>query len=331
MKAISFYGIDMGTLMEQLQLPGISIAVSRGGRAETFTCGTGRFGQDYPITGDTLFQVASVSKLAFSALVMRLLDEGALTPDADISEYVSDMIDFPITLQALLSHTAGFNVHGFSGYPIGGAPISLEQVLSGAGNSPKLTRTLPAGEFSYSGGGYTLAELALARMMGKPLRALAQEKVFAPLGMDRSGYFQPLDDDKVQFAAFAGPCEDLPAGSDYMYHPEHAAAGLWSTPCDLVKLGLALGESCRSDGFLRKKTAQAMTTPVKEDYGLGVIHYPQFGADIYGHSGSNIGYRTLLIFSVTSPFAAAMCTNADDCGDCFDRIAMAVLGAEINR
>ena len=76
-----------------------------------------------------------------------------------------------MTFAALLSHTAGFNLHGFPGYRADHEPLSLEDVLNGKGITPKLRRIRPCGkQHMYSGGGYTLAELAFTRITGTTLR-----------------------------------------------------------------------------------------------------------------------------------------------------------------
>ncbi|MBR6006320.1 MAG: beta-lactamase family protein, partial [Clostridia bacterium] len=231
--------------------------------------------------------------------------------DADISGVIPEFVKKgPVTFAALLSHTAGYNVHGFPGYPAKHAELSLEDVLEGRGNTPKVRRIKPYGEqYKYSGGGITLAELAFTRITGTTLREAFQKEVAEPLGLKRTGFFQPLDGELVENAAFGGRfgCKEDPEHG-YHYYPEHAAAGLWTTPTELVKIGLTLSKSYRRGGFLKKKTARRMLTPVMDNYGLCVRFFDE---DAVGHSGWNEGFLTNWVFSLKKAVCvAAMYNNA---------------------
>ena len=277
----------------------------------TYCSGSARFGQDFPVNPDTLFQAGSVSKPVFALTLLRYVDKGQLDLDADISGIIPEFVKKgPMSFSALLSHTAGFNVHGFPGYPANHEPLSLEDVLSGRGNTPKLRRIKPYGkQCMYSGGGITLAELAFTRITGKTLREAFREEVAEPLGLKRSGYFQPLDEELASNAAFGGRLhgrknEDPAHG--YHYYPEHAAAGLWTTPTELVKIGLALSKSYRKGGLLKKETARRMLTPVMDQYGLCVYN---LRGDVGEHGGWNEGFVTEWMFSLRQDLCVASMLN----------------------
>ncbi len=307
-----FYGFDIdGPLgIKGKKGYGVSMAAScEDGVINTYCSGSGRFGQDLPVNPDMLFQAGSVSKPAFAATVMRYVDKGKIDLDADISGIVPEFVKKgPVTFSALLSHTAGYNVHGFPGYRADHAPLSLEDVLNGKGVTPRLRRIKPYGmQHEYSGGGITLAQLAFERITGTTLREAFQREVAEPLGLKRTGFFQPLDEELVKNAAFGGKLgikEDPEHG--YHYYPEHAAAGLWSTPTELVKIGLALSKSYRRGGFLKKKTARRMLTPVMDSYGLCVYN---LRGDIGEHGGWNEGFVTEWMFSLREDMCIASMLN----------------------
>ena len=304
-----FHGVDTGSILgiQKTKWYGASIAVANGDSVKTFCLGTGRFGKNFPVNTDMLFQAGSVSKPVFAATLLRYVDKGIIDLNADISGVISDFVDFPLTFTALLSHTAGFNVHGFPGYRARHKLLSLEDVLNGSGNTPKVCRTLPYGQqYSYSGGGTTLAELAFTRITGTSLQDAFAQEIAAPLGLTRSGYFQPLDEGRIENAAFGGQIgilEDRRHG--YHYYPEHAAAGLWATPTELVKIGIALSRSFREGTFLSKETAVRMMTPVMNNYGLCVA----CSEGTAHHMGVNAGFITFLKFSLTEDFCVAVMTN----------------------
>lgn len=310
----TFYGVDVDKALHIRGKKGlgVSMAVLDGdGDFYTYCAGSGRSGQDFPVNPDMLFQAGSVSKPAFAVTLLRYVDKGKIDLDADISVVVPEFVKKgPVTFAALLSHTAGYNVHGFPGYPAAHEPLSLEDVLSGKGNTPRVRRIRPYGQqHMYSGGGITLAELAFTRITGMTLRDAFEKEVAEPLGLRRTGFFQPLDEDKLSNAAFGGRLaqkEDLDHG--YHYYPEHAAAGLWTTPTELCKLGLALSRSYRRGGFLKKKTVRRMMTPVLDNYGLCIYRGVNHSEMAY-HGGCNEGFLTEWNFSLKEDLCVASMIN----------------------
>ena len=264
-----FHGIDIDGLLKIKGKSGygVSLAACRGDQIETYCSGSGRYGQDFPVNPDMLFQAGSVSKPMFALTLLKYADKGLIDPDADLTPVLSDFVKSPpLTFTALLSHTAGYNVHGFMGYRADAPLLSLEDVIAGRGNSKKVVRIKPYGkQHRYSGGGITLAELAFTRLTGTTLRDAFQKEVAEPLGLTRTGYFQPLDEELAVNAAFGGKLaykrkEDPAHG--YHYYPEHAAAGLWTTPWELTKVGVALSRSFRNGGLIKQKTAERMATAI---------------------------------------------------------------------
>ena len=313
----SIYGVDVDKAMRIRGRKGygVSIAVhDEDGDFLTYCAGSGRYGEDFPVNPDMLFQAGSVSKPMFALTLLRYADKGLIDLDADISGVVPEFVKKgPVTFASLLSHTAGYNLHGFPGYPANHEPLSLEGVLSGRGNTRSLRRIRPYGkQFMYSGGGITLAELAFTRMTGVTLREAFQKEVADPLGLKRTGFFQPLDEDLVANAAFGyrlAQKEDPAHG--YHYYPEHAAAGLWATPTELVKIGLALSGSYRKGGLLKKKTARRMMTPVMDNYGLCLDVWESKARkdSVAGHTGENWGFLTNWVFSRKKDICVAIMYN----------------------
>ncbi len=309
----AFYGVDVDKALgiRGKKGYGVSMASYDGDEIATYCSGSGRYGEDFPVNPDMLFQAGSVSKPAFAVTLLRLADKGKIDLDADISGVLPDFVKKgPLTFAALLSHTAGYNVHGFPGYPAAHAPMSLEDVLSGKGRTPRIRRIRPYGQqYIYSGGGIELAELAFTRITGMTLRDAFQREVAEPLGLTRTGFFQPLDEELISNAAFGGKlAQKEDAARGYHYYPEHAAAGLWSTPTELCKLGVALSRSYRRGGFLKKKTARRMMTPVLDNYGLCIyrgLNCPELAF----HGGWNEGFLTEWNFSMKEDLCVASMVN----------------------
>ena len=306
-----WYGVDVKDRLriKEKKGYGVSIAMANGDEFETYCAGSGRYGQDCPVDPEMLFQAGSVSKPMFALTLLRYVDKGLIDLDADLSGTVPEFVrKGPVTFAALLSHTAGYNLHGFPGYRADHEPLSLEDVLNGKGNTPKLRRIRPYGrQHMYSGGGITLAELAFTRITGVTLREAFQREVAEPLGLRRSGFFQPLDEERIGNAAFGGRlAEKEDPAHGYHYYPEHAAAGFWTTPTELVKVGLALSKSYREGGLLKKETARRMLTPVMDGYGLCITN---LRGDIGEHDGWNEGFLTEWLFSLREDLCVASMMN----------------------
>jgi CubicO group peptidase (beta-lactamase class C family) len=291
------FAIDVPELLQKYKVPGASVAVVSNGRIESAR-GYGVAYEDGPaVTVDTLFQAASISKPVAAMVAMRLVEMGKLSLDEDVNAKLrSWKAPARVTLRGLLSHTAGLTVHGFRGYAPGEPVPSVVQILDGVrpANSAAVRQDIPPGsKFRYSGGGYTVLQVLIEDVTGKPFPVVARELVLTPLGMKNSTYEQPLPERLRGRAANAAKCHT---------HPEMAAAGLWTTPSDLARVILEM----QRPKLLKPATVELMLTPVMDEYGLG------FGAlkNRFGHGGANVGFRCMLRATRDGRGAVIM-TNAD--------------------
>ena len=262
--------LNLEAAMEALKIPSVSLALIDGDRIE-FASAYGA-----SATPETLYQAASLSKFVAAVGAMRLVEAKRLDLDADVNTKLiswkvpSNGFDraHPVTLRGLLSMTAGIGVPGFLGYEIGVPVPNLTQILYGAppANSPPVTVIAePGSVYRYSGGSYEVAEALMVDTMQNSFPDLMSEIVLKPAGMARSTFAQelPADLDRQAMRGHLTDGRKLPGG--YHLFPEHAAAGLWSTPTDLANLLILVGRSWRGESqlFLRPETARQMLTPPK--------------------------------------------------------------------
>lgn len=156
-----------------------------------------------PVTPDTIFQAASISKPIAAVTALAMFDAFGLDLDADVRKYVETWRlpenaftqRAPVTMRRLLGHSAGFNVHGFAGYGSGDRLPSLLQILDGSpptNNEPIRVIAEPGAAFRYSGGGCQVVQRGLGDLAeGSSYAALAQAKVFDPAGMTRCSLLDP--------------------------------------------------------------------------------------------------------------------------------------------
>jgi CubicO group peptidase (beta-lactamase class C family) len=262
--------------MRRLKVPGVSVAVIRGGKL-AWARGYGVTHAGGPaVTPQTLFQAASLSKSVTGLAVMRMVEAGKLDLDADVNTMLGSWKLPPgpgagkVSVRQLLSHTGGTTVSGFPGYAAGTPVPSVTQVLDGvapANTAPVRVQTAPGSAWAYSGGGYTVVQLAMTERSGKPFPALLDEIVLKPLGMRDSSFVHPLP---ASLAPRAGQPHERSgqayAGGPFL-HPELAAAGLWTTPSDMARFAIAVQDALagRAKGFLSAPMARPMLEPVQPD------------------------------------------------------------------
>ena len=310
--------------MRHYHVEGVSIAVIRDSKIEWAKgYGLADVEAKQPVTAATLFQAGSVSKPVAAMGALVLVEDGKLKLDADINKYLkgwkvpanAHTAKAPVTLEGLLSHTAGLTVHGFPGYAAGAAVPTIEQVLDGAApanTAPVRVDLDPGSRWRYSGGGYTIAQLAMTDVTGQAFPALMQRLVLAPLGMKESTYDQPLPAARVAEAA-AGYRADGKAveGKRHVY-PEMAAAGLWATPSDLARFAIGLQKMLADGkGPLTKAYAENMVTPRQNDYALGLGIETKGRASYFEHGGSDEGFQCQLVASSNRGYDAVVMTNSD--------------------
>jgi len=308
--------------MADLKVPGMSIAVIHKGRIEwSRGFGVTRSGGP-PVTANTLFQAASISKPVFALAILHQVDAGKLDLDANVNDYLKGWKlpdnDFtrqkPVTLRETLTHSAGLTVHGFPGYPADAKLPDVTQILDGA--APANTAAirvdiLPGSQWRYSGGGYVLSQRVLTDVTGVPLPKLLRDTVLAPLGMTRSTYEQPLPAARMPEVAMPdrGDGKALPEGPHV--YPELAAAGLWTTPTDLARYALGVEAALAGKSkVISAKTARAMLTAVIGQQGLGPQVAGSTARKLFTHGGANAGYRCMLVAYEDGEGAVIM-TNSD--------------------
>jgi CubicO group peptidase (beta-lactamase class C family) len=312
--------------MQRLHVPGVSIAVIRDGKI-AWAKGYGLASKDgQPVTPETLFQAASISKPVTALAALRMVEAGKLALDADINTELRSWKLPPgpkgahATLRQLLSHTAGTSVSGFPGYAHDAAVPALVQVLDGtppANTKPIRIENSPGQAWMYSGGGYTVVQQAMIDRAGKPFPELLAETVLAPLGMKDSSFSQPLP--AAQLARAAMPHDgkgEAYKGGPYTY-PELAAAGLWTTPSDLARfiLGVQRNADASGQALLSPAMARIMLEPVKNGYALGFGIEGKGPSLSFGHGGSNMGYQDVLFAYLGHGDGVVVMTNGEGGND----------------
>ncbi len=306
--------------MAHFGVPGVSVAVINNGQIEWARgYGVADVESGQAVTPETMFQAASISKPVAAIGALRLVESGLLQLDDDVNNLLRSWqvpdSEFStvekVTLRRLLNHTAGTTVWGFPGYADEPIPSTVG-VLEGQGNTDPITVWKTPGEsWRYSGGGYTVAQLLLEDVTGRPFNEVMEELVLQPVGMNDSRYEHPLSEPFRDQAAHGHDREGNTVGKGWHHYPELAAAGLWTTPSDLARLAIRIQQTFTGrNRIMNRALVQVMLSPGENNWGLG----PVISEDRlrFSHGGSNAGFRCELTAFIEDGRGAVIMTNSDN-------------------
>lgn len=305
------------------EIPGLAVARLEAGEPVLLR-GLGVMGTDSrrPITPDTMFQAASLSKPVTAWGVMSLVEAGLVDLDASVQHYLTrwrlpslESEAQGVTVRRLLSHTAGISVPGYRGLPASRSLPGLEDALSGKAGSAAVRLTQPPGKgFCYSGGGYGLLQLLVEEVTGQSFARFMRATVLEPLGMVRSAFGGiPVPED------IATPHDWKGNPIDLLQYPIAAAAGLISTAADLARF-VAAGvrgpdKAPAGRGVLTRGTVRLLLSPQPEaadEWALGyATQVLANGIRIHYHTGSNPGFTAAIAAAAEPGEGLVVLTNSD--------------------
>jgi len=318
-------------LLEQHNVPGVSIAVIKDFQVvATYAYGVRDVETGSPVTSDTLFQAASISKPVAAMASLKAVQDKRFTLDQDVNTILKSWKipdgpftkERPVTPRMLMSHTSGTgDGFGFPGYAPATDLPTVAQILDGV-QPPSNRRAVrlerpPMVGFKYSGGAVMLQQLALTDAVGRPFEQIAREWVLNPIGMTNSTYEQPLPPDREKQAARAHDRAGARMGDPWHVYPEQAAAGLWTTPGDLARFAIEvqLALAGRSSRVLSQSMAQEMVAPVGVGpFAVGFQVAKEGEGWYFMHGGSNWGFQCDLIAHRAKGYGLVAMTNGDNGG-----------------
>jgi len=138
--------------------------------------------------------------------------------------------------------------------------------------------------------------------------------VLAPFSMTNCTFSQFLSKEQINEAAFGYNIFNLQVPKGYRIMPELSAAGLWATPSDLARFGIEIMKALKGESSLiEKSTAKRLTRKVSKYSPFGVGFSVSRGKKglIFGHSGSNIGYKSNMSFCPKDGSGIVVMQNSD--------------------
>lgn len=283
------------------QGPGCAVGVTQNGvltLAKGY--GTADLEHDAPITPDTRFYLASVSKQFTAMAIVLLAQDHRLSFDDSLRKWVPEVPSFAaaITLRQLLHHTSGlrdyFTLLAVTGWPSDGQ-LTQQQLLSLVARQKSLNFQ-PGDEYLYSNTGYALLAIVVKRASGQSLREFADARIFKPLGMTHTLF---RDDHTMLIPDRALGYQ--PSVTGYrLSQPEFDVVGdggAYSTIEDLAKwdANFTTGRVGGRAGIAEMERAGQLNDGQPIAYALGLSIGDLHGLKTYSHSGAYGGYRNEML------------------------------------
>jgi len=282
--------------------PGAAVAVVRDGRT-VFTRGYGSAQLEYraAVTPSTPFHVASVSKQFTAFAVALLAREGRLSWDDDVRDHLPELpdLDARITLRHLVTHTSGvrdqWELLAMAGWRLDDV-ITRDQILTLMGRQEELNFA-PGEEHLYSNMGYSLLAEVVERVSGMGFGEFLEDRVFVPLGMNRTH----VHDDHTHVVP-GRAYSYRPAGEEQwqnavLSYANQGATSLFTTAEDLARWIGEMEAPQVGDASLwsemRTPTVLAGGDTVGYAMGLSVGSYR--GLRTVGHGGADAGFRSQVL------------------------------------
>ncbi|MDQ3548536.1 MAG: beta-lactamase family protein [Chloroflexota bacterium] len=278
--------------------PGCALALIQDGQV-AYARGYGMANLEHgvPISSESIFHVASISKQFTDMCVALLAADGMLSLDDDVRQYVPEIPDYgeTITIRHLIHHMSGlrdmWDLLRLAGWR--SDDLITEADMLWAVSRQTASNFRPGDQYLYSNTGYALLALIVRRVSGKSLRELAQERIFEPLGMTSTHFH----DDHTEIVK----------GRTQAYEPRKDGALRISIPVfDVVgttSLFTTVEDMARwDDNFNHRRVGgdavvEQMLTPGHLNgagpmsYGFGLQIHSYRGLPIVEHGGADAGYR----------------------------------------
>src|SRR6266404_1130902 len=297
--------------------PGCALAVMQGGHiVYQHGYGMADLDHDLPVTPDSVFHVASVSKQFTAASIVLLEQKGKLSIDDPVRKYIPELPDFgrPVTIRHLLHHTSGvrdqWNLLILSGWRLGEDVVRDDDVMNLVSRMKELNFA-PGEMHLYSNTGFTLLAQIVKRVSGMSLREFTTKEIFEPLGMSNTHF---RDNHLEIVKNMAGGYENARGGFQHSV-PNYDTVGASSLLTTVKDMAL-WDENFFEPKVGGRQMVDAMLTSFKLNngttipYRFGQVAGMYRGLSIVEHSGGDAGYRSHYMRFPDEHFSVVCLCNA---------------------
>jgi CubicO group peptidase (beta-lactamase class C family) len=259
-------------------------------------------------TGNTIYQIGSVTKQFTAAVILKLAAQNKLKLTDKLSKFYPG---FPkgdsITIHQLLSHTSGiFNYTDDAGFMQSEAvkPANEKKMLALFKNKP--LDFSPGSNWSYSNSGYLLLGYIIEKVTKKPYEKIVREFILTPLQMNNSGFgFTHLKNKDKATGYFSIADKNSTVAGIVDSSVAFAAGALYSTTTDLYQWHKGMLQN----KIISRASAEKGFTPVKRNYSYGWRIDSLDGKRITAHNGSIYGFNSSLLRIEADSVAVILLNN----------------------
>ncbi|MEW6982100.1 serine hydrolase domain-containing protein [Colwelliaceae bacterium 6471] len=257
------------------------------------------------VDANSIFRIASVSKVFVGIAAAQLVEQGKLDLNLDINDYldifkIDNPFKQPVTLQHLLSHTAGFDEQIWSDLTLDKQDRQtlgehLAQMMPPVVNPP--------GEMlSYSNYGYSLAAYIIERITGMSFDQYVNNNILIPLKMNSSGYFSNDNIKQNLVTGYKGEGENLTT-RPYTYVHRYPSTSMMSSANDMVQImNAVLNKGKTETGQIYASKADQLITKTlySADVSMpgqtaGFMQWNRWEHKIIWHDGGHVGFAAELM------------------------------------
>lgn len=259
-----------------------------------------------------IFRIGSITKQFTACAILKLAEEGKLSLQSKITEFIRDYPTRNITIEHLLTHTSGINTGAGAWTPETRKKDFTPQALI---DSFKLRPPdfSPGDSFRYNNNGYVLLGYIIELVAGMPYEKYITEHFFKPLGMKNSGY----DNTALVIPGRTGGYQrdnELYRNADYLSMTQPYSAGsLFSTVEDLYTWNKALteGKVIRRESLRKAQTSYRLNNGKLTGYGYGWWVGSIQGSPCTKHDGLINGFSTFALYLPQEKVFVAVFTNCE--------------------
>jgi CubicO group peptidase (beta-lactamase class C family) len=291
-------GAAMQELVSRNEIAGaITVVVTKDKTVHFETTGFAEFASQRPMTEETLFWIASMTKPVTAVAVLMLQDEGKLNVADSVAKYLPEFANLKtpsgkpanLTLTQILTHTSGL---GEAGGDAARQAKTLADLVPLWLAAP--TQFEPGAKWQYCQSGINAAGRIVEVVSGMSFDAFLQKRLFNPLGMKNTTFY-PTDDQRARLVtAYAknkdtGALEPVPPRPEFgpRDRPPQGNGGLYSTAPDYARFCQMLlnGGTLEGQRYLSAAALKFLSTPQTGDLPTGF-----FQNETYGNRGTNYGW-----------------------------------------
>ncbi|MEM0517107.1 serine hydrolase domain-containing protein [Aequorivita flava] len=312
--------------MTEYKIPALSLAIINDGKIEwTDTYQNPSFSEQN-LNNSSIFQAASLSKPVTFFAALRMHTAGKIDLDENIENYLESYqlpqgkqtAENPVTFRNIFSHTSGITSGGYQGYASHHTFPTDVAVLKGEDgvNSPAIeVVSAPNEMLAYSGGGYTLAEVALQDIFNDNFSNIMNQWILQPIGMKNSQFTQPLHPSDSSKVAKGYTSNGVVLEGGWRNHPEQAAAGLWSNATDMANFLIEIHKGYQDQSSIFSKSEiQSILNQERDGHIYGLIVDKSEKGFAITHYGGNAGYRTGMTIDLNTGKGLVYLINSDNGG-----------------